>query len=196
MDLFRPVEFQGTINKRQTRKWGLGVIIVCTSNTAIDVELAESYSTDSFLMALRRFIHIKGMLSCIQQDEGKQLVLHQCNRRFVSWTVCLLSEGKCRSLDRDQRSKDWGRDPSRENHQKPRGPHTARTQDRSGTGQKQPWAWLDWGNLEVKILDTIEEIRNMGEHKGEDGGGNLSKWRIYVGGQAPKDYDKAQVYIA
>jgi hypothetical protein len=86
MDLFRPVEFQGTINKRQTRKWGLGVIIVCTSNTAVDVKLAKSYSMDSFLMALRRFIRIRGMLSCIQQDKGKQLALHQSNWRPVSLT--------------------------------------------------------------------------------------------------------------
>jgi hypothetical protein len=38
------------------------------------VEFAEYYSTDSFLMALRRFMCIRGTLSQKQSDRGKQLL--------------------------------------------------------------------------------------------------------------------------
>jgi hypothetical protein len=42
VDLFRPIEFQGTVNKRQTGK-GWRVIFVCTATSDIHVEFVESY---------------------------------------------------------------------------------------------------------------------------------------------------------
>ena len=47
---------------------------MCMATSAVHLELAESYSTDSFLQALQRFICIKGTPSKIQSDRGTQLV--------------------------------------------------------------------------------------------------------------------------
>jgi hypothetical protein len=52
VDLFRPIEYQGTVNKRQVGN-GWGVMFVCLAMSAVHVEFMDTYSTDSFLMALR-----------------------------------------------------------------------------------------------------------------------------------------------
>jgi hypothetical protein len=49
-------------------------MLVCTSGSAVYVEFASTYLTDSFLMALRRFICLRGTPSKIQSDRGKQLL--------------------------------------------------------------------------------------------------------------------------
>ena len=46
---------------------------MCMATSAIHLELVESYSTESFLQALRRFICIRGTPSLIQSDRGTQL---------------------------------------------------------------------------------------------------------------------------
>ncbi len=51
VDLFGPIEYQGTVNKRQVHK-GWGVVFVCTTTSAVHIEFVDTYSTDSFLMAL------------------------------------------------------------------------------------------------------------------------------------------------
>jgi hypothetical protein len=51
IDLFGPVEYQQHVKKRQTGK-GWGVVFVCTTMSALHVEFMDTYSTDSFLMAL------------------------------------------------------------------------------------------------------------------------------------------------
>ncbi len=59
VDLFGPLSFQDPYNKRRTGKaWG--VVFMCTATSLIHVEVTESYSTDSFLMALRRFMTVHG----------------------------------------------------------------------------------------------------------------------------------------
>ncbi len=56
---FGPLSIVGTVNKRATTKaWG--VIFVCTATSLTHVELAESYSTEAFLLALRRFMALHG----------------------------------------------------------------------------------------------------------------------------------------
>jgi hypothetical protein len=55
VDRFGPIEYQGVINKRQVGK-GWGVMFVCTATSAVHMEFMDTYSTDSFLMALCRFI--------------------------------------------------------------------------------------------------------------------------------------------
>jgi hypothetical protein len=77
VDLFWPIEYQGTVNKRQVGK-GWGVMFVCSATSAVHVEFMDTYSTDSFLMALRRFICARGVLSSIQSDKGEQ---HQSSWR-------------------------------------------------------------------------------------------------------------------
>ena len=65
--------FRDMVNKRVTGK-GWGVIFVCMATSAVHLERAKSYSTDSFIYALRRFILFRGTPSKIQSDRGTQLV--------------------------------------------------------------------------------------------------------------------------
>ncbi len=73
MDLFGPIEYQGTVNKRQVSK-GWGVVFVCTMTLAMHIEFVETYSMDSFLLALRRFMCLRGIPTRFQSDRGEQLV--------------------------------------------------------------------------------------------------------------------------
>jgi hypothetical protein len=67
------IEYQGIINKRQVGK-GWGVMFVCSATSAVHVEFMDTYSMGSFLMALCRFMCIRGVPSRIQSDRGEQLV--------------------------------------------------------------------------------------------------------------------------
>jgi hypothetical protein len=73
VDLFSPLEYRDMVKKRTTGK-GWVTIFVCTASSAIHLELAESYSTDSFLQALRRFMCLHGSPHTIISDRGEQLV--------------------------------------------------------------------------------------------------------------------------
>ncbi len=73
VDLFGPITFQDTINKRGNGKaWG--VVFVCTATSLVHVEVTDAYSKDSFLLAVRRFMAIHGAPSRFQSDQGTQLV--------------------------------------------------------------------------------------------------------------------------
>jgi hypothetical protein len=100
VDLFGPIEYQGLINNRQVGKvWG--VVFVCTTTSAVHIEFMETYSTDSFLMALRRFMCNKGMPTRFQSDRGEQLVaaakqvsswdfkevIQWAGRKGIEWTL-------------------------------------------------------------------------------------------------------------
>jgi hypothetical protein len=73
VDLFGPITFQDTINKRGNGK-GWGVVFVCTATSLVHVEVTDAYSTDSFLLAVRRFMAMHGAPSRFQSDQGTQLV--------------------------------------------------------------------------------------------------------------------------
>ena len=51
-----------------------GVIFNCLSTRAVHVDLAADYSTNKFLMVLRRFVSIRGYPSKLFSDNGPQLV--------------------------------------------------------------------------------------------------------------------------
>lgn len=51
-----------------------GVIFNCLSTRAVHVDLAADYSTNKFLMVLRRFVSIRGYSSKLYSDNGPQLV--------------------------------------------------------------------------------------------------------------------------
>jgi hypothetical protein len=70
------------VNKRQVGK-GWGVIFVCTTTSAVHVEFVDTYSTDSFLMALRRFMCLRGVPSRFQSDRGEQLVA--ASKQIAMW---------------------------------------------------------------------------------------------------------------
>jgi hypothetical protein len=69
IDLFGPIEYQQHVKKRQVGK-GWGVVFVCTTTSALHVEFMDTYSTDSFLMALRRFRASEGRPPDSSQIEG------------------------------------------------------------------------------------------------------------------------------
>lgn len=51
-----------------------GVIFNCLSTRVVHVDLAADYSTNKFLMVLRRFVSIRGYPSKLYSDNGPQLV--------------------------------------------------------------------------------------------------------------------------
>ncbi len=70
------------MKKRQMGK-GWGVMFVCTTTFAVHVEFVDTYSTDSFLMALRRFMCLRGVPSRIKSDRGEQLVA--ASKQIARW---------------------------------------------------------------------------------------------------------------
>jgi hypothetical protein len=86
VDLFGPLPISGSVNKRSTGKaWG--VIFVCTSTSLAHVEIAETYSTESFLMAVRRFMALHGAPKRFQSDQGTQLVAASKQLATWDWTA-------------------------------------------------------------------------------------------------------------
>jgi hypothetical protein len=80
-----------------------GVVFVCTATWAVHVEVSMSYSADLFLMALRRFMSIRGAPRRLQSDQGDQLVaaakcittwyrskVHErCEKKGTTWRLVL-----------------------------------------------------------------------------------------------------------
>jgi hypothetical protein len=86
VDLFGPLPISGSVNKRSTEKaWG--VIFVCTSTSLAHVEIAETYSTESFLLAVRRFMALHGAPKRFQSDQGSQLVAASKQLATWDWTA-------------------------------------------------------------------------------------------------------------
>ena len=52
---------------------GYGVIFTCLLTRAVYVDLSSDYSTDAFLLVLRRFASLKGYPAKIYSDVGSQL---------------------------------------------------------------------------------------------------------------------------
>ena len=73
IDLFGPFKIRDEVKKRTTGK-AYGVIFNCLSTRAVHVDLASDYSTEKFLMVLRRFASIRGYPSKPYSDNGPQLV--------------------------------------------------------------------------------------------------------------------------
>ena len=73
LDLFGPFEIRGEANKRSRAK-GYGVIINCLLARAVHLEIVTDYSTDAFLLAIRRFIALRGCPIKMWSDRGTQLV--------------------------------------------------------------------------------------------------------------------------
>jgi hypothetical protein len=72
LDLFGPYLIRGEVNKR-TRGRGYGLIINCLLMRAVHLDVVSDYSTDSFLLALRRFISLRGSPMKVYSDRGSQL---------------------------------------------------------------------------------------------------------------------------
>lgn len=73
IDLFGPFKIKDEVKKRTTGK-AYGVIFNCLGTRAVYVDLAADYSTEKFLMVLRRFVSLRGYPSKLYSDNGPQLV--------------------------------------------------------------------------------------------------------------------------
>ncbi len=93
VDLFGPLPISGSVNKLSKGKaWG--VIFVCTSTSLAHVEIAKTYSTESFLMAVRRFMALHGAFKRFLFDQGTQLVAASKQLATWDWTaVYKMAEG-------------------------------------------------------------------------------------------------------
>jgi hypothetical protein len=87
--MFQSVEYHRTVNKRQVGK-GWGVMLACMATSAIHIKFMDMYSTDSFLMAMRRFMCTTGTPTRIQSDRGDQLVA--ALNQVKEWTFCRAQE--------------------------------------------------------------------------------------------------------
>ena len=81
-DLFGPFEIKGEANKRSRTK-GYGVIFNCMLSRAVHLEIATDYSTDAFLLVMRRFMSIRGCPIKMWSDRGTQLVAANKEMRQV-----------------------------------------------------------------------------------------------------------------
>ena len=72
LDLFGPYAIRGEVNKR-TRGSGYGLIINCLLTRAVCLDLVGDYSTESFLLAFRRFISNRGCPMKVYSDRETQL---------------------------------------------------------------------------------------------------------------------------
>ena len=73
LDIFGPLQIVDAVKRRTTGKcWGL--IASCTVTRCAHLDITENYSTDSMLMALRRFVAERGCVAEFQSDKGSQLI--------------------------------------------------------------------------------------------------------------------------
>ena len=73
IDLFGPFTIRDEVKKRTTSK-AYGVIFTCLPTRAVYLDLAPDYSTEKFLMILRKFVSLRGYPCKIYSDNGPQLV--------------------------------------------------------------------------------------------------------------------------
>lgn len=73
VDLFGPYQVKDDVRKRVTMKvWG--VVFCCMASRAIHTELANTMSTESFLMAYQKFTAVRGHPKKIWSDPGTNFV--------------------------------------------------------------------------------------------------------------------------
>lgn len=73
IDFFGPFMTRGETNKRSRGK-AYGLLFNCLASRAVYVDIATDYSTEGFLMVLRRFISLRGFPKVLFSDCGSQLV--------------------------------------------------------------------------------------------------------------------------
>ncbi|XP_026666969.1 uncharacterized protein LOC113463933 [Ceratina calcarata] len=66
VDYFGPMQVK--IGRRREKRWG--VLFTCLTTRAVFIELAHSLSTDSAIMAFRRFTSRRGTPVCVYSDNG------------------------------------------------------------------------------------------------------------------------------
>lgn len=72
IDLFGPFKIRDEVKKRSVGK-AYGVIFNCLGTRAAHVDIAPDYSTEKFLMVLRRFVSLRGYPAKLLPDNSTQL---------------------------------------------------------------------------------------------------------------------------
>ena len=70
LDCFGP--FSIVVGRRSVKRYGL--LITCLSTRAVHLEVLDSINTDSFIMALRRFVSIRGHPKVFYSVSGTNIV--------------------------------------------------------------------------------------------------------------------------
>lgn len=93
VDLFGPFQIRDSVKKRTTGK-AYGVIFTCLTSRAVYVDVAADYSTERFLMVLRRFASLRGFPRTLLSDNGTQLVKanQELQKMTKSWDWNKLQE--------------------------------------------------------------------------------------------------------
>ena len=73
LNFFSPFKVKDEVKKRMTGK-AYGLIFNCLATRAVYVDVSPDYSSEKFLMALRRFISIRGYPLKLYLDNRAQLV--------------------------------------------------------------------------------------------------------------------------
>ncbi|CAB4001154.1 RNA-directed DNA polymerase from transposon X-element [Paramuricea clavata] len=73
IDLFGTYSVRGEVQKRTSGK-AYGVIFTDLVMRAVHVEAVFGYDTESFLMALSRFVSVRGWPEIVYSDPGSQLI--------------------------------------------------------------------------------------------------------------------------
>ena len=98
MDFFGPFEVRGEVNKR-TRLKVYGVLFDCLVSRAVYIDIATDYTTEGFLMVLRRFVSLRGYPSKIYSDPGSQLV---CASKEMKEVISGLNVGEISQFGTDK----------------------------------------------------------------------------------------------
>ena len=73
LDLFGPYSVRGEVQKRTSGK-AYGVLFTDLVMRAVHIEVVFGYDSESFLMALSRFVSVRGWPEIIYSDPGSQLI--------------------------------------------------------------------------------------------------------------------------
>lgn len=73
VDLFGPFKIKDFVKKRTTEK-AYGIIFNWLGTRAVHIDISPDYSTEKFLLVLRRFVSIRGYPSKIYSEDGCQLL--------------------------------------------------------------------------------------------------------------------------
>lgn len=148
LDFFGP--FNTVIGRRTEKRYGL--LVTCFSTRAVHLELVYSLSSDSFLMALRRFIADRGHPGTIFSDNGTNLVAGEKELRegIANLNSKLVTE------EMIDRGIDWKFSP-------PSGPHFGGSWERLvGSSKKSLRAVLEERSVTDEVLLTVlKEVASL-----------------------------------